>query len=133
MIGNFNFIPIFALFPVINQLARIWGISPAVWALLIIQQLFVVVMDMAFAAVFIYVTASSPGKRSLGSVNGMAQTSVSILRAVGPATSTSLFAFSLQTNLLGGNAVYPILMILPCFGMLFANRLPRKPWKYSDL
>jgi len=127
VMGNFNLIPMFALFPVISLFARAQGVSSGVWALLILQQLLMVIMDMAFGAIFMFVTAAAPNKRSLGSVNGIAQTTVSVLRAVGPATSTSLFAFSLQTNLLGGNAVYPILMILPCVGMFYANRLPREP------
>jgi len=46
------------------------------------------------------------------SVNGMVQTTVSVARALAPAASTSLFAYSQQTNWLGGDAVYLILMSL---------------------
>lgn len=58
------------------------------------------------------ITSSAPSSSALGSVNGMAQTSASIARAIGPETATGLFALSIQKRLLGGNLVYLILSIL---------------------
>jgi len=59
-----------------------------------------------------FITASAPSKNVLGAINGLGQTSASMARAVGPAFATSLFAFSKERNLLNGNAVYVVLIIL---------------------
>lgn len=59
----------------------------------------------------------------------MGQTVVSTLRAIGPAMSTSLFALSLEHNLLGGYAVYVILFVLSGLSLLVAIRLPKEPWR----
>ncbi len=61
---------------------------------------------------FIYITASSPNKNSLGATNGISQTTVSIARAIGPALATSLFSFSADKNILEGYAVYVVLFAL---------------------
>ena len=76
-----------------------------------------------------FITAAAPNKCSLGAINGMGQTVVSTLRALGPATSTSLFAFSLEYNLLGGYAVYVILFAVSGLSLLLAVRLPKEPWR----
>ena len=79
----------------------------------------------------IYVTASSPSRSSLGATNGISQTTVSIARAIGPGLSTSLFALSLEKNLLGGYAVYAILFVFSCLSLLLAVCLPTKVWDES--
>ena len=42
------FIPLFASFPVINYFARGWGLSPAVWALVVFQLMINCVTEMCF-------------------------------------------------------------------------------------
>jgi MFS family permease len=79
-----------------------------------------------------FVTASAPNKRSLGAVNGLSQTTVSVARALGPAVSTSLFSLSVEQNLLGGHAVYFILFIFSCLALLLAIQLPHEMWKKHD-
>lgn len=77
---------------------------------------------------FIFITASAPSPRYLGTVNGLAQTAVAGARAIGPAMSTSLFALSHQHDLLGGNAVY-LFMITIALGVFFvASLLPKQAW-----
>jgi hypothetical protein len=44
------FIPIFALFPIVSWVAKLWGISWVVWALLACQLILTLIMDMAFSA-----------------------------------------------------------------------------------
>ena len=44
----FSFIPLFALFPVINHFAREWGLSPAVWALVVLQLMINCITEMSF-------------------------------------------------------------------------------------
>ena len=72
--------------------------------------------------------SSAPDKRSLGATNGLAQTTASVVRAIGPAMATSLFSFSVEHQLLGGYAVYAILFVMACFGVLLALRLPDEVW-----
>ena len=79
-----------------------------------------------------YLTASTPNKRSLGATNGLAQTTVSIARALGPAFSTSLFAFSVQHNILGGFGVYALLLVFSIGAIFLASRLPSKLWDEED-
>jgi len=42
----------------------------------------------------------------LGATNGLTQTVGSIQRALGPAITASLFAFSLRNNIMGGHGVF---------------------------
>ena len=46
-----SFVPIAAIFPLINHLARERGLSPAVWALVMLQFAFNCVTDMAFGKI----------------------------------------------------------------------------------
>jgi hypothetical protein len=71
-----------------------------------------------------FVTASAPANNVLGAVNGLSQTSVSIARAIGPTLATSLFAFSKDNNVLNGNAVYVILIIVASALRWLASKLP---------
>ena len=72
-----------------------------------------------------YVTDSAPNRRSLGAINGLAQTAVSSARGVGTALSTSLFSISVQYNILGGYGVYITLTSLSGLAILWAVQLPR--------
>ncbi|KAG6817275.1 hypothetical protein H0H87_010936 [Tephrocybe sp. NHM501043] len=74
----------------------------------------------------------SPSKRSLGATNGLSQTAVSIVRAVGPAMATSLFSVSAEHRLLGGYAVYAILFAFSCVAILLALCLPREMWEEAS-
>ena len=71
-----------------------------------------------------FITASAPSNNVLGAINGLGQTSASIARAVGPALSTSLFAFSKEHNVLNGNAVYVVLIMLAVGLRWLASQLP---------
>ncbi|KAI0649187.1 MFS general substrate transporter [Trametes meyenii] len=126
--GMAMFLPLFVLYPAINIVARTHGISPLVWALIIVQLALTVIMDMAYGCCFMFVTSAAPDKNSLGATNGLAQLAASIVRAIGPAGSTSLFALSLDQNWLGGNAVYVIFTVLSCLFMLVGLPLPRYGW-----
>ena len=71
-----------------------------------------------------FITASAPTKNVLGAINGLGQTTASIARAVGPAFATSLFAFSKEHNVLNGNAIYVILIILAGGFRWLGSQLP---------
>ncbi|CAE6445274.1 unnamed protein product [Rhizoctonia solani] len=76
---------------------------------------------MAFSCVAIYVNSSAPSKDSLGTLNGISQTIISIIRAIGPAAATSLFSLSIEKNILGGHLVYAVLLGISLAGV-FASR-----------
>ncbi len=79
-----------------------------------------------------YISSAAPNKRSLGATNGVAQTTVAIQRTVGPAAAASLFAFSLDNNVLGGNFAYVVLLAIVCVGLVVAVQLPNNTWKHNE-
>ncbi|KAH9036942.1 hypothetical protein EDB85DRAFT_2086351, partial [Lactarius pseudohatsudake] len=73
-----------------------------------------------------------PNRRSLGATNGLAQTVVSIQRAVGPALAISLFAFSLHNSVLGGHFAYVVLLSLVGVSLCVAIQPPRDTRKHAS-
>lgn len=149
MAGMAAFIPLFILYPIINSVARRIGLSPLVWVIVFLQLASSVLCDMAYGAscaatllitltscvgcIFMYVAASAPNRRSLGGTNGLAQVAASVVRAIGPAMSTSLFAASVEYGWLGGYAVYVILVFLTSLSLLVGDRLPKDLWDRVDV
>ncbi|KAJ7679068.1 major facilitator superfamily transporter [Mycena polygramma] len=131
MNGMMTCLPVFALFPLMSIIARRAGISFVVWILLGCVLALGALMDTAYGAIFMFVTASAP-KSSRGSVNGLSQTLVALARSIGPALSTSLFSFSVQHNLLGGYFVYLVFFVLSGFALVVARRLPEQIWDDVD-
>jgi len=117
----------FALFPLLSVMAAQNGsTSRAVWTILGLQLTFAAASNIAYGAGFIYVTASSPNKASLASVNGLCQTIVSWFRAVGPFAATSLYSSSLEYR---SWTVYWILGFLAALSVVLGCLLPAKPWQ----
>jgi hypothetical protein len=52
---------------------------------------------------------------------------------IGPAASTSLFALSLSHNLLGGYAVYVVLVALALASVTLVGMLPERPWTADEV
>jgi len=132
--GVLCFLPIYIMFPLENLALRdsIRGAS-VVTALLIILQLSAwSFADMGFSTIFMYISSASPNKRSLGATNGVAQTMVSIQRTIGPAGAASLFAFSLDKNILGGNFAYVVLFAVVLVGLGVALQLPKNTWRHNN-
>ncbi|KAF8886152.1 major facilitator superfamily domain-containing protein [Infundibulicybe gibba] len=127
--GTMSFIPIFLLFPVMSAVAQRSGVNIIVWLIIVLVLSLMSLVGMAFGCIFMYVTASSPNKHSLGATNGLAQTSVSLAQALGPVISTSLFALSVERNILGGYAVYVVLLAISCLATRLAVCLPEKVWE----
>ncbi|KAI0327808.1 MFS general substrate transporter [Cubamyces sp. BRFM 1775] len=127
-LGMSMFIPLFLLYPFMNIVARSAGTSPTLWALVVLQLALSVIMDMAYGCCFMFVTSAAPNRNSLGATNGMAQLAASVVRAIGPAGSTSLFALSIDRWWLQGYGVYVIFTALACVLMLVGLPLPRYGW-----
>ncbi|KAI0290680.1 MFS general substrate transporter [Russula brevipes] len=135
IVGVSMFALIYTLFPLENAMVRrstSRGTGAAVWPLIVLQLLSLSISDMGFSSVFIYISSAAPNKRSLGATNGLAQTVVSIQRTVGPAAATSLFAFSLESNVLGGNFAYAVLFLLVIVGLFASVHLPRETWSHNN-
>ncbi|KAF8267045.1 major facilitator superfamily domain-containing protein [Lactarius quietus] len=127
------FLPIYILFPFENLAERnsSRGASVVAGLLIVLQLSAISFSDMGFSTVFMYISSAAPNRRSLGATNGVAQTMVSIQRTVGPAAAASLFAFSLDNNVLGGNFVYVVLFIIVWVGLGVALQLPKNTWKHN--
>ena len=135
------FIPIYALSPIMNILVRRNGFSYVVWAVLVCQLSASLVMELGYGAssalcqesakfgtgcVYMYITAASPNKRSLGATNGLAQTLVSIGRIVTPVLASSLLSFSIQYHIAWGYAAYIMLVFFAIGGICLASQLPNR-------
>ncbi|KAK7037742.1 hypothetical protein VNI00_010703 [Paramarasmius palmivorus] len=132
--GVASFVGLFAVMPIISVFAKLWGGDYwVVWALIGCILVLAVTMDMAYGAIFMFVTASAPSRSALGATNGLSQMAVSIARAIGPAMATSMFAASVQEGWVGGYAVYIVFVVLSVLAVGgLAVRLPREVWEEAD-
>lgn len=87
-------------------------------------------VDPGFFAgcIYMYVSAASPNRASLGATNGIAQFLVSITRIIGPAASSSLFSLSMAEGYMGGGLVYIVLLMASLATIAFGTTLPRQVW-----
>ncbi|KAJ8586694.1 MFS general substrate transporter [Rhizopogon salebrosus TDB-379] len=119
------FAPVVVVFPIMSWLVHTRGtVDHTITFALLSQLALIISWSMAFGTIFLFITASAPAKNVLGAVNGLAQTTASMARAVGPALTTSLFAVSKEHNILNGNAVYLVLIILAGVLMWLGSQLP---------
>ncbi|KAI9443937.1 MFS general substrate transporter [Lactarius indigo] len=128
------FSPLYTIFPLESMALRHSSrkLNPTAGLLMILQLSVATFANMGFGVIFMYISSAAPNRRSLGATNGVAQTMVSIQRAIGPAASASLFAFSLENNILSGNFVYVALLALVGVGLGGAVQLPRDMWKHNE-
>ncbi|KAG8780304.1 hypothetical protein FRC12_023221, partial [Ceratobasidium sp. 428] len=102
--------------PVMNMLAR-RGMMGAMWTVMGAHLIVSCAAFMSFSCMMIFVTSAAPSKSSLGTLNGISQTTISAIRAIGPASATSLFAFSVERNVWGGWFVYAVLASVNVLGI----------------
>ncbi|KAG1748656.1 major facilitator superfamily domain-containing protein [Suillus lakei] len=120
-----SYVALMVVLPIMSWLVRArGGVDYIVTLALLCQLVLTVIWGMGFGTVFMFITASAPTKNALGAINGLGQTSASMARAFGPALATSLFAASKEYNLLGGNAVFAILLVLAGTLRWLGSRLP---------
>lgn len=136
MMGISASVPCFVSFPVIGYLARnsverSGELGIEVWVAVGIQVALSVLMAMAYGAVFMFVAAAAPNKASLGATNGIAQLSVSILRAIGPALVSSLYSLSIdeEHHYMDGGLVYYVIVMLSFVAIWVGSLLPERPFK----
>ncbi|QRV75719.1 major facilitator superfamily transporter [Ceratobasidium sp. AG-Ba] len=115
--GMAGYILLFLSLPVMNVLAR-HDMRNAMWFVVGLHLLLSCTAFMSFSCVAVLITSSAPSRSSLGTLNGVSQTTISAIRAIGPATATSLFAFSMEKNVLGGWFVYAVLIGVNLVGLV---------------
>ncbi|RXW25541.1 hypothetical protein EST38_g338 [Candolleomyces aberdarensis] len=126
--GIFTFFIVIACFPIGSALARrAGGVDDFVISVVGIQFLSLVTLEPCYAAMMLMVIENCPSKLLLGSANGAAQMVTSGARAVAPAFASSLFSLSIQHNLLGGYAVYYVLVVLVAIMIRASRYLPSPP------
>ncbi|KAH8985103.1 MFS general substrate transporter [Lactarius akahatsu] len=132
--GIILFAPVYTMLPLENLVLRhsSHDMNLAVGLLIVLQFSALNFSGMGFGAIFMYISSAAPNKRSLGATNGIAQTIVSIQRTVGPAAAASLFAFSLDHNILGGNFAYVMLLAIVGVGLGIAVQLPNNTWVHNE-
>ncbi|KAG1748658.1 major facilitator superfamily domain-containing protein [Suillus lakei] len=119
------FAPVMVMFPIMSWLVSArGGVDHTITFALLCQVVLIVIWDMAFGIAFMFITASAPTNTVLGAINGLGQTSSSMSRAIGPALATSLFAVSKERNLLAGNAVYVVFIMLAGALRWLGSQLP---------
>jgi len=125
---------IYASFPFENLALRHASSGPtgAEKLLIMLQLSSLGIGEMGFSAAFMYIASAAPNKRSLGATNGLAQVMASSQRMVGPVAADWLFAFSLTNNILGGNFVYVVLVLLVGVGLCISAQLPRNMWTHRS-
>jgi len=132
LIGLLCYIPAFISLPIMNAYARQFRVTPVIWVLVTVTFILLTIADMAYAAIYMFITASAPNRSLLGTTNGLAQTAVSVVNAVSPVLSTSALSFSVEKNILGGYGAYILFLLLVCSAMLLALKLPYKMWEEHD-
>ncbi|KAG2155856.1 MFS general substrate transporter [Suillus bovinus] len=114
-----------AMFPIMSWIVRTRGeVDHAITFALLCQVVMLTTWHTTYGIIFMFMTASAPTNDALGTINGLGQTCVSVARAVGPALATSLFAASKQYNLLGGNAVFVVIIMMAGGMRWLASHLP---------
>ncbi|KAG1740058.1 MFS general substrate transporter [Suillus lakei] len=105
------FTPLMLMFPIMSWLVHTRGmVDHTITVALIGQLTLTIIWDMAFGTVFMFITASAPTKNVLGAVNGLGQTSASMARV--------------EHNILNGNAVYVVLIVLAGILRWLGSQLP---------
>ncbi|KAL5503785.1 hypothetical protein ACEPAH_7856 [Sanghuangporus vaninii] len=128
MLALFANIPIVMFFPMINSLARTYGLSSTTWVALCFQHCLCVFSDMSGgnSCAFIFVTLAAPNKRSLGATKGLVAAVTATIHAIGAAATTSLFAALIEYNLLNSLLVYVVVVGMVILVLRTASLLPDK-------
>lgn len=139
-------LPMIALFPAINTVARVYGLNNFVWFLVGLQLTLSIFAAFAFGEparydemvnlmiyfqpgiTFMYISAAAPNKESIGATYGIAQMIVSVMRAIGPATVNSAFSLSIEKDIMGGYFVYWVMVAMVGLTLWVGCLLPKKLW-----
>ncbi|CAK7274634.1 hypothetical protein SEPCBS57363_006264 [Sporothrix epigloea] len=117
-----NAYPVFmAVSPLASLLLRVWDARTLFWVFLPPVLVIGSGVSMCFTAVQLAVNDTAPSPQLLGTLNALALTGVSAIRAFTPALFTSLYAINARTQWLGGYAIW-VLMVVIALGYTVAAR-----------
>ncbi|KAH7885802.1 major facilitator superfamily domain-containing protein [Phlebopus sp. FC_14] len=122
-------IPMIALFPIMNLVARQQGFTNTVWVLVSLQMAFLMISNLAYGITFIFISAAAPNRASIGATNGLAQMIVSLMRAIGPAVVNSAFSLGVERHSTGGNLAYWVMVVMVGMTLAVGFALPKDMWK----
>ncbi|EJU00550.1 MFS general substrate transporter [Dacryopinax primogenitus] len=115
----------FSLFPLLSALIRN-GQETLYWTLVPVAVVGPSGVSMAFTAVQLALNDIAPSHLALGTLNGLALSLMSAVRAVTPATFASIFAFGIKHQILAGYLAWAV-MIVTAVGFIVVLRwLPEK-------
>ncbi|KAG9058254.1 hypothetical protein FS842_011134 [Serendipita sp. 407] len=125
---------IYLMFPLLNMIVRHFVIDEenctlsiegtyVLWTGIAVLILMTRITSMSFSLNIMLVKAAAPDKEMLGSTFGVSQTIACIARAIGPILASSLFAASVDRQILGGNAVWLVMASIGLWGFLQARSL----------
>ncbi|KZO91658.1 MFS general substrate transporter [Calocera viscosa TUFC12733] len=115
----------FCFFPLLNALLRN-GQTTAFWIIVPISVVGASGVSMAFTGVQLALNDIAPSHLALGTLNGLALSIMSAVRAITPATFASIFAYGIKYQILAGYFCWAVL-IVTALGFIVALRwLPEK-------
>ncbi|KAG2069717.1 MFS multidrug-resistance DHA1 sub-family [Suillus decipiens] len=132
MTGLGSSIPIVISFPVINALARAHGMGWPVWLAISIQHMLMVILDMSFASMTLYIRASAPNRASIGATNGIIQLMGGGARMVASACGGAVFSYSMQNGRDPWLAYY-FFMTIGLLAIGVSLFLPRDPRLWEEV
>ena len=150
------FFPLWMLFPIAVSTANNSSTDPCpwiLWLLACIGVVLVTITSMSFskysrlqsshpivyslgklflAVIFLFIRSAAPARAALGTTNGLSQTMASFMRTIGPACATSLYAVSREHQLLGGQLVYVVLLLISTLTLSASFLLPMTPCTHDN-
>ncbi|KZP26910.1 hypothetical protein FIBSPDRAFT_1040411 [Athelia psychrophila] len=99
--------------------------SAAIWVGIAIVMAMARFANLAYSFNFILVKENCPNSASLGMSNGIVQVAMCLARALSPASMSSIFAVSIDYNLLGGFAWALATCLLGLLGIIESRSLIR--------
>ncbi|KAF9648058.1 MFS general substrate transporter [Thelephora ganbajun] len=94
-----------------------------VWSGIILVMLVCRLTCLAYSFSMVLAKEGAPNPSSLGATNGLVQMSMSLARTFSPAFSSSTFAASIDSNILGGHLWVMVLAGIACLGSLASARI----------
>ncbi|KAG1848471.1 major facilitator superfamily domain-containing protein [Suillus subluteus] len=125
MVGLGSGIPVIFLFPVINVLARAYGMNFAVWLAIGVQRALIIILDMCIPSIGLFIRAAAPNRASIGVTNGIVQFVNGVARIIAPACAM-VFSYSMQEGRDAWLAYY-FFMALAFLTIGTSMVLPRDP------
>ncbi|OCH84812.1 MFS general substrate transporter [Obba rivulosa] len=120
-----SYLLVYCAFPVLSSVTKTaGGVTTWTWLVILLQLAAYSMTCLTWGCIFMYISEAAPSPATLGLTNGLAQTTSSVMCAIAPSASSSLFSASLEHNLSGGNFVYWFLCAFTVCGIVASSRLP---------